>query len=115
MEETFESSTSQWDIKDLKKIRVLFDRVIVKMDKAEEKTYGGIIIPEAYRERIQMGAIVAMGDGTEHDSRKKRTMSVKIGDQVIFNKHQGIDFVSAGEKYTALNERDLLGTIGYRK
>jgi chaperonin GroES len=94
-----------------KSVKILFDRVVIRMDPEAETTRGGIIIPEKYRERTQTGEVISTGDGTEHDSTKKKPMDVKVGDVVIFSKHSGMDFELDGEKHTVINVRDILGVI----
>jgi chaperonin GroES len=94
-----------------KAVKILFDRVVIKMDQEADRTKGGIIIPEKYRERTQLGKVIAMGDGKEHDSTKTKPMSVKVGDVVIFSKHDGMDFALDGENHTVINERNILAVV----
>jgi chaperonin GroES len=93
------------------KLRPLDDRVVVKQSEAEEKTSGGIILPDTAKEKPQIGKIVATGPGKMLDSGKRNKMSVKKGDEVIYGKYIGNDVEIDGEKYVILREGDILGVI----
>ena len=93
------------------KLRPLDDRVVIKQSEAEEKTAGGIILPDAAKEKPQIGKIVATGPGKILDDGKRGSMSVKKNDKVIYSKYMGNDVEIDGEKYVILKESDILGII----
>jgi chaperonin GroES len=93
------------------KLKPLDDRVIIKQSEAEEKSTGGIILPDAAKEKPQMGKIIAVGPGKVLDDGKRSKMSVKKGDQVIYAKYIGNDVEIDGDKYVILSERDILGIV----
>jgi chaperonin GroES len=93
------------------KLKPLDDRVVIKQSEAEDKSAGGIILPDTAKEKPQMGKIVAVGPGKVLDDGKRSKMSVKKGDQVIYAKYIGNDVEIDGEKYVILSERDILGVV----
>jgi len=93
------------------KLRPLDDRVVIKPSEAEEKSAGGIIIPDAAKEKPQMGKVVAAGPGKTLDDGKRSPMSVKKGDEVIYGKYIGSDVEIDGVKYVILSEKDVLGIV----
>jgi chaperonin GroES len=93
------------------KIRPLQDRVIVKRVKEEEKTKGGIIIPDTAKEKPIEGEVVAVGTGKVLDDGKIRKMDVKEGDRVLFGKYAGTEVKIEGEEHLILREDDILGVI----
>jgi len=93
------------------KLRPLDDRVVIKPSQAEEKTAGGIIIPDTAKDKPQMGKIVAAGLGKILDDGKRSPMTVKKGDEVIYGKYIGSDVEIDGEKYVILSEKDVLGIV----
>jgi len=93
------------------KLRPLDDRVVIKPSQAEEKTAGGIIIPDTAKEKPQMGKIVAAGPGKILDDGKRSPMTVKKGNEVIYGKYIGSDVEIDGEKYVILSEKDVLGIV----
>lgn len=88
------------------KIQPLADRVLVKPAPAEEKTIGGIIIPDSAKEKPLKGEIVACGSGT-----KDETMTVKPGDTVLYGKYAGQEIEFEGEKYLMMRQSDLLAIL----
>lgn len=88
------------------KITPLHDRVIVKPAAAEEKTAGGIIIPDTAKEKPQRGVVMAAGPG-----KKDEPMTVKAGDTVLYSKYAGTDVSLEGEDYLIMRESDILGVI----
>ncbi len=92
-------------------IRPLQDRVLVKRIEEEEKTAGGIIIPDTAKEKPQMGEIVAAGNGKKTDDGKVVALDVKAGDKVLFSKYAGTDVKVDGEEYLIMREDDILGVI----
>lgn len=93
------------------KIRPLQDRVIVKRVEEEEKTKGGIIIPDTAKEKPQEGEIIAVGPGKVTDEGKKIPMEVKVGDRVLFGKYSGSEIKIDGEEHLIMREDDILGII----
>ena len=93
------------------KLKPLDDRVVVKPNEAEEKTAGGIVLPDAAKEKPLMGKVVATGPGKLLDSGKRGEMSVKKGDTVIFGKYGGSDIEIDGTEYKILRESEILGIV----
>jgi len=93
------------------KIRPLQDRVIVKRVKEEEKTKGGIIIPDAAKEKPIEGEVLAVGPGKVTDDGSQRAPDVKVGDRVLFGKYSGTEVKLDGEELVVLREDDILGVI----
>lgn len=94
------------------RIRPLGDRVVVKPAEREEKTKGGIFLPDtATKERPQEGTVLAVGEGRRDDSGKLVPMNVKEGDRVLFAKYGGTEFKLDEEDYLILAEKDILGII----
>jgi len=93
------------------KIRPLQDRVIVRRVEEEEKTKGGIIIPDSAKEKPQEGKIVAVGPGKVADNGEKIPMEVKEGDRVLFSKYAGTEIKIDGEEHMIMREDDVLGII----
>jgi chaperonin GroES len=93
------------------KVRPLDDRVVVKPLEAEEKTAGGIVLPDTAKEKPQKGTVVAVGPGKLLDSGKRHAVAVKGGDVVLFGKYSGSDIKLDGEEYKILHESDLLGLV----
>lgn len=89
------------------KIRPLHDRLIVKRLEAEQKTKGGIIIPDSAKEKPQEGEVLAVGNGKLLDDGKKVPLDVKVGDKVLFSKYSGTDIKIDGEEYLILKEDDI--------
>ncbi len=94
------------------KIRPLDDRVVIQPNEAEEKTAGGIVLPDTAKEKPMIGKVVACGDGKLLDSGKRGTMSVKKGDSVIFGKYSGSDIEVDGVEYKIMRETEILGIVG---
>ena len=93
------------------KIRPLQDRVIVKRLEEEEKTKGGIIIPDTAKEKPQQGEIIAAGKGKVRDDGKVSPLDVKVGDKILFSKYAGTEVKIEGEEYLIMREDDILGII----
>ena len=93
------------------KLRPLDDKVVIKQLEAEEKTTGGIILPDTAKEKPQIGKVVAVGPGKVLDDGKRSAMSVKKNDEVIYAKYMGSDVEIDGDKYVILGESDVLGII----
>ena len=91
--------------------RPLHDRVLVRRIEAEEKTAGGIIIPDSAKEKPAEGEIVAVGTGTRADDGKITPLDVKAGDKVLFGKWSGTEVKVNGEDLLIMKESDILGVI----
>ncbi|MBE3637531.1 co-chaperone GroES [Mangrovicoccus algicola] len=87
----------------------LHDRVLVKRVESEEKTKGGLIIPDSAKEKPAEGLIVACGEGARKDSGELIAMSVKAGDKVLFGKWSGTEVTIEGEELLIMKESDILG------
>ena len=94
------------------KIRPLHDRVIVKRIEEEEKSKGGIIIPDTAKEKPQEGTVVALGTGKLDDNGKKVEFNVKVGDKVLISKYGGTEIKIDGDNYLIMREDDILGILG---
>jgi chaperonin GroES len=93
------------------KIQPLDDRVVVEVLDQEEKTAGGIFLPETAKEKPQQGKVVATGPGKMLDSGERATVNVKKGDIVIFAKYSGTDVEVDGKEYLIMRESDLLAVV----
>ena len=93
------------------KIRPLQDRVIVKRLEEEEKTKGGIIIPDSAKEKPQEGKVVAVGKGKVTEDVKVIPLDVKAGDRILFGKYAGTEVKIEGEEHLIMREEDILGII----
>ena len=93
------------------KIRPLNDRILVKRLEEEEKTAGGIIIPDSAKEKPAEGEIVAVGPGKMNDSGDRVAMDVAAGDRVLFSKYGGTDVKLDGDNFLIMREDDILGVI----
>ena len=93
------------------KIRPLQDRVIVKRIAEEEKTKGGIIIPDTAKEKPQEGKIIAVGKGKANDEGKLIPLDIKVGDKILFGKYSGSEIKLNGEEHLIMREEDILGVI----
>jgi chaperonin GroES len=89
----------------------LGDRILIRRIKEEEKTKGGIIIPDTAKEKPQEGKVVAVGKGKVTDDGKLVVPEVKVGDKVLFGKYSGSEFKLDGEEHLILREDDILGII----
>ena len=93
------------------KFRPLHDRVVVKRIAAEEKTIGGIIIPDTAREKPQQGEIIAAGPGGRDEAGKLIPIDLKVGDKVLFGKWSGTEVKLDGEELLIMKESDIMGVI----
>ena len=93
------------------KIRPLNDRILVKRLEGEEKTAGGIIIPDSAKEKPAEGGIVAVGPGKVNDNAERVAMDVAVGDRVLFSKYGGTEVKLDGEDFLIMREDDILGVI----
>lgn len=93
------------------KLRPLHDRIIVKRTEEEEKTSGGIIIPDTAKEKPQQGKAIAVGKGKLLENGKVNPMTVKKGDRVLFGRYAGTDIKIEGEEHLIMREDDILAII----
>ena len=97
------------------KFRPLHDRVLIKVLDSEEKTSGGIIIPDTAKEKPQEGEVVAVGPGAKNEEGKFAPMDVKIGDIVLFGKWSGTEVKIDGKEYSIMKESDIMGISKSKK
>ena len=93
------------------KINPLDDRVVVRTNEAEETTAGGIVLPDAAKEKPQRGTIVAVGPGRLLDSGERASLSIGVGDEILFGKYGGTDIEVDGEEVKILRESDILAKV----
>jgi chaperonin GroES len=93
------------------KFRPLHDRVVVERITAEEKTAGGIIIPDTVKEKPQQGKVIAVGPGARDESGKLVPVDVKAGDRVLFGKWSGTEVKIDGTEYLIMKESDIMGVL----
>ena len=93
------------------KLKPLDDRIVVKQSDAEEKTTGGIYLPDTAKEKPQIGKIIATGPGKLLENGKRNKMSVKKNDEVLYAKYMGNEIEIDGENYVILKESDVLGIV----
>ena len=93
-------------------IRPLGDKVIVKRVEAEEKTAGGIVLPDTAKEKPKRGLVLAVGDGRLLDDGTRSKMQVGKNDEVLFTSYAGTEIKVDGEEYMIMDESDILGVIG---
>lgn len=89
-------------------LKPLGDRIVVKPSKAEEKTSGGIVLPDTAKERPQEGKVIAVGPGKVLDSGQKVPMEIKVGDKVLYSKYGGTEVKIEGEELVILRQDDVL-------
>jgi len=93
------------------KLRPLDDRVVVKPVEAEERTAGGIVLPDTAKEKPQRGKVVSVGPGKLLDSGERGSLSVSVGDEVIYGKYSGTDIELEGDEVKILRETDILAKV----
>ena len=93
------------------KIKPLHDRIVVKRIEQDQKTKGGIIIPDSAQEKPQEGAVVAVGSGARDENGKVHPLDVKKGDRVLFGKWSGSEVKLSGEELLIMKESDIMGII----
>ena len=92
-------------------LRPLDDRLVVQPNEAEDVTAGGIVLPDSAKEKPQRGTVVAVGPGKLLDSGERGTLSVAVGDEVIYGKYGGSEVEVNGEEYKILRESDILAKV----
>ncbi len=93
-------------------LKPLADRVVVKKVEAEEKTAGGIVLPDTAKEKPQQGEVLAVGPGRQDDKGGRMPMELSVGDRVLFAKYSGTEVKIEGVEYLILAERDILAIVG---
>lgn len=93
-------------------VRPLGDRVLVQRVEAEEKSAGGILLPDSAKEKPKEGLIIALGEGKTLENGEKSTFSVSVGDRVLFTSYAGTEVKYQGDEYMIMREDDILGIIG---
>ena len=93
-------------------IRPLYDRIVVKrLDEQDEKTAGGLIIPDTAKEKPQQGEVVAVGKGKRLEDGKVITLDVQVGDKILFGKYSGSEIKIDGNEYLIMREDEVLGVL----
>jgi len=92
-------------------VQPLADRVFVKLSEQEEKTAGGIVLPDTAKEKPQVGEVVSVGPGKRNDDGSRTEPEVKVGDQVLYSKYAGTDIKLGQEDYVLLSEKDILAVV----
>jgi len=93
------------------KLKPVLDRIVVKRLEEEEKTAGGIIIPDTAKEKPQQGKVMAAGDGKFRDNGTRSPLDVKVGDRILFSKYAGTDIKVEGEELLIMREDDVLAIV----
>ena len=94
------------------KFKPLRDRVFVKFSSEEEKTAGGLYIPDSAKEKPQKGTVIAVGLGKITDDGKRQPLEVKVGNTILFDKYSGSKIKMDDEEYLIIREEDILGIVG---
>ena len=92
-------------------LKPLGDRAFVKVSASQETTQGGIILPDAAKEKPQVGEITAVGPGKVEDNGSRRAMDVSVGDKVLYSKYAGTEIKLGDDEYILLSEKDILATV----
>ncbi len=94
------------------KVKPLGDRVVIEPSESQQKTKGGILLPDTAKEKPQEGKIVAVGTGKKTDDGKTIALNVKVGDLVLYGKYSGTEITVDGKEYLIVKEEDILAIIG---
>lgn len=92
-------------------VKPIGDRVLVKVSESEERTPGGILLPDTAKEKPQVGEIVAVGSGKRNEDGSYHALDLQVGDKVLYSKYAGTDIKIGGEEYVLLTEKDVLATL----
>lgn len=92
-------------------VKPLSDRVFVKVSASEEKTAGGLYLPDTAKEKPQVGEVVALGPGKRNDDGSRQELEIKVGDKVLYSKYAGTDIKLGTEEYVLLSEKDILAVV----
>lgn len=93
------------------KLKPLGDRIVVQAAPQEEKTKGGLVLPDTVKEKPVEGIVVAVGDGKVLENGERQPMDVKVNDKIIYSKYSGTEVKLDGEEYLILSERDVLAIV----
>ncbi|TGG79883.1 MAG: co-chaperone GroES [Aphanocapsa feldmannii 277cV] len=92
-------------------VKPLGDRVFVKVSESEEKTAGGILLPDTAKEKPQVGEVAQAGPGRRNDDGSRQTLEVSVGDKVLYSKYAGTDIKIGTDEYVLLSEKDILAIV----
>ena len=92
-------------------VKPLGDRIFLKVSAPEEKTEGGILLPDTAKEKPQIGEVIAVGPGSRDETGSRQPVDVKVGDQVLYSKYADADIKLGHEDYVLVSERDILATL----
>lgn len=92
-------------------VKPLGDRVFVKVSASEEKTAGGILLPDTAKEKPQVGEVVAVGPGKRDEKGARQDLEVNVGDKVLYSKYAGTDIKLGTDEYVLLSEKDILAIV----
>jgi len=92
-------------------VKPLGDRIFIKVSASEEKTAGGILLPDTAKEKPQVGEVAQVGPGKLNDDGSRQTPEVSIGDKVLYSKYAGTDIKFGGVEYVLLSEKDILAVV----
>ncbi|MEH1968370.1 co-chaperone GroES [Nostoc sp.] len=92
-------------------VKPLSDRIFIKVAQAEEKTAGGILLPDTAKEKPQIGEVVQVGPGKRNEDGSRQPMEVKIGERVLYSRYAGTDIKLGSEEYVLLSEKDVLAIV----
>ena len=92
-------------------VKPLGDRVFVKVNASEEKTAGGLYLPDTAKEKPQVGEVVTLGPGKRNDDGNRQELEIKVGDKVLYSKYAGTDIKLGTEEYVLLSEKDILAVV----
>ena len=93
--------------------RPLHDRVVIRRIESNDRTAGGIIIPDTAKEKPQEGEVIAVGPGARDETGKMQPLDVRVGDRILFGKWSGSEVRIAGEEYLIMKESDILGVLDH--
>jgi len=92
-------------------VKPLGDRVFVRVNPSEEKTAGGLYLPDTAKEKPQVGEVIALGVGKRNEDGSRQDIEVKVGDRVLYSKYAGTDIKLGTEEYVLLSEKDILAVV----
>ncbi|MDM7959456.1 co-chaperone GroES [Synechococcus sp. LTW-R] len=92
-------------------VKPLGDRIFIKVSESEEKTAGGILLPDSAKEKPQVGEVVQVGPGKRNDDGSRQAPEVSVGDKVLYSKYAGTDIKLGSDEYVLLSEKDILAVV----
>jgi chaperonin GroES len=92
-------------------VKPLGDRVFIKVSASDERTAGGILLPDTAQEKPQVGEVVQVGPGKRNDDGTRQAAEVSVGDKVLYSKYAGTDIKLGGEEFVLLSEKDILAVV----